>query len=362
MLTETEFLGIAAITEYVFPPLRSPAGGMMPLFLQFSDAQGNLSVVYNTSVVIDLFPAVTDDVLTIEDGASVTPNRLVNLKIKIPANAYQMRVFEAGPDFDFNLGSNADGVIGEGNEGNSEATKIWVTAQNNFFYNFSSPGSKHLFLQFRDIDGSVSAAYSAVILVQPFLPISQGGFGFTINGGAPTTLVRNVTLSIAPPPNAVAFRFAQDRTPMPIDGWLTLVPNVPFTMFGRGLHAIFMQFIDANGDVSLNYSQSISVDLFGAFPGAFIINGGSTTTDNPVLALSIQPPVDASEMLITLNPDQIILNPALDCRSDQRGWMSVNSFATITVQSFGPKTVYVKFRNQTCDESGFIQRTVLYAP
>ncbi|MBM4252635.1 MAG: hypothetical protein FJ146_11740 [Deltaproteobacteria bacterium] len=279
--------------SFVFPfPLRRDpstnflqAFGTKTLYLQYLDASGMVSPTYTAVATLNMFPpVVSGQVFTVNGGAAVSPTRLVQLSINVPANAHEMLIFEADTPITNN---------------------IWLAAQPTSFYTFTSTGSKSLYLQFRTVDQAVSPVYKYPLIVQPFPDPTLGGF--LINDGAPLALSPHLTVRLKIPPTATQFRII-DSAQMAqlnianLDLWgspgnamaaASVVPWLePRPLFiytprtSRGVTTIYVQYKNADHDVSPVYQQTIDIDPEPVGSGYFAINPEPLTGASALVSTS----------------------------------------------------------------------------
>ncbi len=330
------------------------------LFLQFQDALGLPSPIYQASTQLELFPLPVASVFKIENGAPETAHRLVRLDITVPTNAREMRVFEAG------LNGGTQEIIGAGG-GRADVQDprvrttegLWLPATPNFFFNFPSSGLRTLYVQFRTGDGLLSPIFSQIIRVLPF---QEADVGFTLNGGAQASPTKHVTLSLNPPAGALRFRVAESGGANGSDSidratWLSLVPHVQFETEDTGLRTFFVQYANVDLERSPVYTQSIFVDPFVAGPGDFVINGGAPVARDPLLVLHIAAPSTAVSMAVVENAF-----PTSFQGQDLTQWLAIAPTATLVVRGTGSKSILVKFKDEEGEESPAIQHVVFFDP
>jgi hypothetical protein len=343
--------------NYVFELYTNPATGQLEgfgqrtIYVQYMDAIGLLSPVYFASVIVDLFPAQTEPVFLLDGGAATTQNRIVRADIKIvPPYATEMRLWEVHS-------SSGSSIFGGGSSGR-ETSNIWLQVQPYIFYTFHEPGMKTLYLQFRGPDQVVSPVYQQTIRVDPFPPTPAG---FLINGGAPTTEIPYVTLTLNPPPTAVAFKVTETTGNNnggilgnnSTEDFINLVPNFPYALSGAGEHTLYVQYKTLDGDESNLYSQVINFTPT-AQSGTFDINNGASVTADPVLNITnIVAPPTAAFMNISWGA------PPSSNASD---WQYITATVPYRVYSPGIQTIFITFKTYDGITSPAIQRSIIYDP
>ena len=383
-----------------FPFIRDPSTnflqgfGNVTLYLQYQDAGGMVSPMYNASATLNLFPpAISPQVFRVNGGAVVTSTRLVQLDINVPPNAFEMLIFEAETPNDFNT------PIPTLNTNSTPQTRnIWLAGQPSSFYTFTSIGSKTLYLQFRSIDQAVSPVYKYPIIVQPFADPLLGGF--LINGGAPIALSPFLDIALRIPPTATHFRIfdsaqralinAASVTPNNSVGlsgvfgietsvvvpWLELTPNFIFTpQVSSGVVTLYIQFKNQDHDVSPVYQRTINIQPQPPGSGAFAVNPDPVTRDSALVTtsslvfLKIVPPPGYIGGAMTIYegniPDQLLANfiavPQPDPISGEQ------PLTPFKLTGIGAHTIYVRFK--TIDQVGVetlspaaLMRTIFYEP
>lgn len=336
------------------------------LYLQFADILGTLSPVYQATFELDLFPQASAPVFLINGGQPETTERLVRLDINVPPNAREMRVFEILPASSNNSMAALLGGGGGGGASGRDTSNLWMEPTPVFFFMFTNPGLKTVYLQFRYAGDIVSPNYQQVVRVDPF-PIY--GTGFVINDGAPSSPSRYLQIKLIPPPGAIAFKVFEMGAgggsnqfnatgggsvgSGPTTSYVTLMPTFSWTTPEAGLRTIFVQYKSLDGDESQAFAQSIYVEPFPPESGAFTINGGAPVTTIPELLLTIAPPPTAKEMAIC---------EEMSMMDQDTMWLEVSNHATVVVRDTGPKTVYVRFRSIDNIVSGHLQQTIFYDP
>ena len=382
-----------------FPFIRDPSTnflqgfGNVTLYLQYQDAGGMVSPMYNASATLNLFPpAASPQVFRVNGGAAVTSTRLVQLDINVPPNAFEMLIFEAETPIMSNT------LIPTLNTNSTPQTRnIWLAAQPSSFYTFTSTGSKTLYLQFRSIDQAVSPVYKYPIIVQPFADPLLGGF--LINGDAPTTPSPFLDIALKIPPTATHFRIfdsaqralinAASVTPnnsglsdtfgiesSVIVPWLELTPNFIFTpQVSSGVVTLYVQFKNQDHDVSPVYQHTINIQPQPQGTGALAINPDPVThesalvTTSSLVNLKIVPPPGYIGGAMTIYegniPDHLLSNFTAVPQPDPiSGDLPLTPFK---LNGTGAHTIYVRFK--TIDQVGVetlspaaLMRTIFYEP
>ena len=292
---------------FPFPLTRDPttnmlqAFGTVTLYLQYIDASGMVSPTYTAVAVLNMFPpAISSNIFTVNGGAAISSTRLVQLNINVPPNAHEMLIFEADTPVVLNNPGGDTPVP------TTPATRnLWLAVQPISSYTFTSTGSKSLYLQFRTIDQAVSPIYKYPVIVQPFPDPALGGF--LINQGAPVALSPHLSIQLKIPPTATHFRIIDSAqmaqlnlanldmwgSPMTsmagasIVPWLEPKPIFVYTpRTARGVTTIYVQYKNADHDVSPVYQQSINIDPAPVGSGYFAVNPEPLTGDSALITTS----------------------------------------------------------------------------
>lgn len=236
---------VPAIQHLLTPKLDPNSGqltvsGPRKVYLQFRDAAGWESEVHERSVYVDLWPLNPGSVFTINNGSPISTLQLVNLQINVPPNAREMRIFEPGDKIiqAFRSLQNEVFVVTLGGLSTQfqgfDRSNVWLSAASFASYNFYFPGSKVLFLQFRDADLMVSPVYQQSILVNE--DIISEPYGFLINGGAAVTDNQLVNISLVAPADAVDFAIFEGNAAPATPNFLALptpTHNLNFCLSGH---------------------------------------------------------------------------------------------------------------------------------
>ncbi len=351
-----------ATFNYTFDLFTNPANGQVEgfgqrtLYIQYSDALGLLSPVFSSTVTVDLFPAAVDHVFKIDNGSPSTKNRLVRCDINVPTNAYEMRIWEVSAG-----SSSSNSFFGGSSSGGSRDTSnLWLAVEPYMFYTFTTPGMKTVYLQFRTREQVVSPVYQELIRVDPF---PHGDIGFLINGGAPSSSTPHLDLTLIPPPTAVEFKVSETASSSSSNSfgggsssspsYISLTSHFPYSVSSVGIHTLYVQYRTLDGDESVLYSQTITIEPYAADIGGFAIDGGAATTIDPLLNLDIAPPATAAYMVITEG------TPPTESPST---WEAIPPTAPFRIFGVGPHTIFMRFKTIDGVVSPAIQRTIFFDP
>lgn len=256
----------------------------------------------------------TDLTIAINDGAYETRSQNVTLNLSAE-NAISMRI---GETFDL-----------------AEAT--WVNYSSSYNYGFTdtNPGSKRVYVQFKDKTGILSPVQTDSIL------FNQSGYlGMWINDGSAITSDLSVSLKIIYP-GAAQMQIANSADFLQ-SFWETYNEQKRWQLSsGDGLKTIYARFKGGNADESATFKASIVLDT--TPPQVEIkINGGALKTASTSVAISFAYSSQPSSMKISNS--EITSSDSWQNFSNSLNW-------TLT-SGDGSKTVYGLFKDQAGNEYG----------
>lgn len=122
---------------------------------------------------------------------------------------------------------------------------------------------------------------------------------------------------------------------------------VPFTLSaGDGVKTVYVQYRDAAGNVSLTYTQTITIDSIPPVGGILIANG-AITTPTPKVLLALNSPT-ASTMRLS---------------NDSKKWTTWGAFTPskqwVLTNGKGIKTVYVQYKDVNNTTSEIFKDTII---
>ena len=307
--------------------------------VQYQDAYGFVSPVFEESVHIEMFP-VDNDVFTINSGAEVSQLKTVFLDIDVPQNAYEMRVFAAdtGANVSFDVSGRATSITED-----ERVRTLWLRARPFYSFTFKDKGSKDLFVQFRDPNGFVSSLFKQTIDIQPFSS-DRGQGGFVINNGAAITASPLLFLDISVPEQAIFMGIQESEAPDDrFREWQAVSNQDTISVSGRGLKEVFLRFMNADqSELSEAFRQEIFYEPFPWSDDLISINQGAFITVNRLVDIAIYPPENAVAMRIHHDPAVLVTQP----------WENIQAYRGYELpDDVGLHRVYVQFRNATDDES-----------
>ena len=271
------------------------------VYVQFMDDAGYISNVYSQEFTVQLFP--TDGVpFLIEGGAAVVPYRTVLLAIQLPPSAAQMRIFEPTPTGLYgSYGTGASGTVGILDTSSLDTidnSRFWIQAQPNFIYTFQTDGTKDLLLQFRDMNGNISAVYKRTIDILPFDP-APGAVDFMIGDGSGVTTNPNQLLHINVPSSAAYMAISNDPTHIPSspdDTWQSASPIAAVYLNTAGRTVFTLRFRTVDGVMSQVAQRAIRYEPFPDPKTVVVINNGAATTYDNKINLAFNLPITAVSM------------------------------------------------------------------
>jgi hypothetical protein len=160
----------------------------------------------------------------------------------------------------------------------------------------------------------------------------------TINGGAEVAAGPAVTVSLS----ALATGAPVDAMQLKVDagnwgGWEPLSATRALTLAGgNGLHAVYVRYRDAAGNISQVYSDSITVNA-AAPTGSIAINDGAESTASPTVTLRLSASSSTSQVT------------SMQFSKDGTNWYGWEPFAGTRsaqlVNGAGVNTLYVRYRD-----------------
>lgn len=368
------FIKVRPEVSYVFTVQRSPENAeskmvetmLRTLYCQFRSASGAVSPAFKATTRITPFPdtLTSEEAFTIGDGSGKVSGVKVPIRIGLPANAFEMRIWEEDKTTQIVAG----GIITV-TGGREQLQKVFFPVADRIDFLFNTTGHKTMFLQFRDVDGITSSIYRQNVLVGALQSVDVG---FTINDGSPVSVTRELEIKLNLPAGAAAYRLSEDPVALgnlPFD----IPPEskiVSFVTAGTGLRTLYLQYGDAVNNASKTYTASVTVDPFNGDPGSFIINGGEPLTQFPEAVLNIRPPVTAAQMEITRAVGGPNVSPF--CGSDTvvtltasatfNRWAAISDHFDVWLPAVGPSFYCIRFRNLAGDVGPFVVQHIIYDP
>ena len=341
------------------------------LYCQFKSADGTVSPTYPAAVKLQPFsPNLTDKTaFTIGDGSGVIAGWQVAVKVNLPINAYEMRMWEEDK---VTLSISGDAIIKVGER--EQLQNTFFNATSGVLFLYQSSGFKTMYLQFRTEDGLTSTIYTQTFLLTTVQHIP---LGFTINDGATVSTSRELTLNMIFPSNAAAYKVSED--PVGISSAvLTYLPpskTLSFVTAGIGLRTIYIQYLDGAANPGALYSQSILIDPFNNDAGAawFIDSLGTPwpmsnvpyMTNIPNITLGIRPPAAAvpdGQMEIIRANMSLQGTPVCAPLSIVSSFVPISDHFDFLLTATGPSALCVRFKNLEGDTGPYLMLNFFYDP
>ncbi|MCS6967453.1 MAG: hypothetical protein RMJ44_03420 [Cytophagales bacterium] len=284
----------------------SDGDGIKNVYVLFKDAQGNISDIIETVIVLDRQPPY-DCSITINGGAKYTNarDRIVYLDLY----AQEAKEMQISMRSDF---------AGAG----------WIPyAERKKMVLIGDDGEKIIYARFRDEAGNVSQPVSASIYLDMMPPLNPK---VIINNGAQYTNSQEVTLFLSAQ-GAKEFFIRGGTEWMPMQNVITWKLDPP----GDGERVVQVRFRDEAGNYSPVAQDAIIVDTEPPMLPRILIDGGNRYTKSLSVGLRLSA-IGAHEMQIS--NDSTFQNIA---------WRPYNTTAAWTLpDKDGPRRVYVRFRDQ----------------
>ncbi len=306
--TSTRGLWLAAKTELYF---KFSGSGTKTLYLQFRTRDSIVSPLYNQRIRVQPFN-IAEDGFVINNDSPASVSRHLELNLLPPHGSVQFKVSETG----FGLFQSP-----------------WLSLVPNFLFTVSSPGTKTIYLQYRNIEGDESAVFTGNIEVQPF-PL--GGNDFIINGGDPVALSPKLHIELQPTMMATHFMIGEGFVPNGEFGqWLEIQPNFAFTVFGTGAKLIYVVYRSGDGIISAAIQRTIFYDPFPYKSAGVVINNGAKTTPTNLVELDIFGEVNLTTMRISNDISTINSMPFMQFQSEM---------SHLIPDTIGQHKVYIQFK------------------
>ena len=294
-------------------------GGRRELCIQANSASNIESPVYCRGFEVELFNQ-NQGRLVVNDGIRIATSRLVKVNIAIPENAYEMRIFENGPD----TTAAGDTVVlfpGTGLARSTNAERAWMVPVNETFYVFNTVGSRVLYLQFRTVDGIVSSIYQQSIVI---LPIAEayGNTQIVLNSGSAYTLFPVIGVSILNlPTTATAMLISVNSPPNPLNlgAWQMIEPYVEIPISVPGPKTVFVLFRNSDREITPHIQKVIEFQPFPPNSMSITVNNGGNLTFTPRARVQLTAPPTAIQMRYSCDGEDITtkqympFQPIFDC-------------------------------------------------
>lgn len=319
----------------------SSGTGTKTVYVRFKDSAGNVSTGYSDTITLNDTTAPTGSI-SVNSGASTTNTSSVTLTLSATddidtSGSLQMQV------------SNDSGFAGASWEAYA-ISKAWTLT--------SGTGSRTAYVRFKDSVGNTSSGYSDSITVAD--NTSPTG-SISINAGAASTTSRSVTLNLSANDDFDSAGSLQmmvsNDSGFSGASWEAYATSKAWTLSaGTGTKTVYIKFKDSASNTSGAYNDTILYTTDTTAPtGSVSINGGAatTTSSSVTLTLSATDDVDSAGSL------QMMVSNASDFAGASYEAYATSKSWTLA-GSFGGKTVYVKFKDSSSNESGSYSATIEY--
>ena len=222
---------------------------------------------------------------------------------------------------------------------------------------------REFFIQFRDEQGKVSPAYSSMVNLNLW---PMGHYAVTANGGQSTIFGTNAVLEFEIPFNAVSMRYIVE------DGINNIFTQLDFELLPfLGLHPtlrealnpdfpvltypVYVQYIDANGNMSQVFRSELVVD--NCLDGFGIFAANAPLNQTPVAGAPQVLNSSSFTMAATFPPSTTEMLIFEEGREEEASWQQARNLLDFRISGDGEnlninRTYYVRFRdlnrNETC--------------
>lgn len=287
--------------------------GARRVCVQLRDPNGFISEAQCPSFFVELFP-MPEGGFVINNGAPVATSKLVELSISVPANATEMRIFENGPDTTPGSDITVISLTGLGGTRPQINERIWLRAEPQALFVFSTIGTRTVFVQFRGPGGLVSSLHQQTVVIIPMVE-AYNQTNVIVNQGNPVTLKPVVRLDFVNlPPTAIEMQVFvsidaerdRDTVAAPfyagvtnVTGvWRPVTPFVDIPLAAPGLNGLTVLFRNSDRQVSPSFKRLITYNPFPPELVTVVANGGSEVTFDRLINVSVQAPETAFGMKV----------------------------------------------------------------
>lgn len=330
-LTET-YTDTVDINNLIWEPVRPRAAlqlkfkGPKTVYLQFRNADGQLSPVFKRIVEYDPFP---NNLINIQfaQPLPITTDRNVLLDIIAPPTAADMR-----------LSTNIEQILLE----------PYQAFQSPYLFRLPEiKGKQRVYIQFKATNGDYSAIFSTPeIEYQPFLPPTLSA---EFLSDTDSTENRIVPIKISAPEAANQMRLATNPADLLLTPWQTYQCDLLYSLPPLpGNYKIYAQVRTANGLESIVFvsKNSINYEPFPSESIQVVANSGNETATEANINIAITAPQGATQMRIANTPAAI----------STQTYISLQKQTVLTLPSTeGTYRAYVQLRNADGIESPIIQ-------
>jgi len=300
--------------------------GPKTVYVKFHNARYGDSTSFSKDTITLDATAPTGGSILIDNGNSIASSTAVTLSLAATDNyagTIQMCINNTGLNTQQDPCSNWE---------NFTATKSWTLSG-------SGGTTKTVYVWFKDARGNTSSRYSDTIdLIDPSVKPTGS---IVINNGYLSTDVPDVVLTLSNSSDAVEMCLSESNS-SPCTHWIPTRSTMNWTLASAtsGIKTVYAWFRNANGTPSIEYSDSIIIDLTKPDIGTIFINKvngqSAASTNNPNVTLSL-----FSSDLYTAVTEMCISNTTT-CTD----WILYATSAPWTIPSgYGDKYVYVRYKD-----------------
>ena len=307
----------------------SAGDGSKAVYLQWADGKGNWTAP--TGATISLDTTGPTGAVSINSGAALTSTTNVTLDVSATdagvGSISQIRIANAAS-------VDANGLLNDA----SAVTRPYAAAQS-WTLASGGDGTRSVYAQWQDSLGNWSSSLRSDTITLDATPPAAGTV--SINGGAATTGVRDVSIGLTNPDDASWVRLAES-----VPGLAAATPqhyasSIPLTLAegNDGTRTVYVEWQDDAGNVSTPASDAIVLDLRKPV-GTVAINGGAAGVRSLAVSLSF-PGSDTDIDLVTISNSPDMSSASTVAFSSSIPW-TLNGPLTNGLT----KAVYVTFHDQ----------------
>ena len=302
--------------------------GVNLIYARFRDLAGNVSSTISDEITIDTKPPAGK--IIIDNGAVFTtnPERKVNIKVLYNSYASHMQI------------SNDSTFKGAQWENAHDEINEWILK--------AGDGEKIVYARFKDDAGHFSSTVRDRILLD-LTPPQSGKIIINRNAKYVTNKEKRVRVLINAK-DAADMRVSENQSLEEVD-WEPYQRAKEVILQGEdGEHIIYVQFRDANGNISESVSDNIILDREAPVPRLLVINEGSEWTNNPEKNVDIKINADGASLM----------KISQDGNFKELEWQPfIKSIPNFILEGEdGEKKVYIIFRDEAGNVSSMLTASI----